>query len=46
MKWRRVRDVGARYMQGFYFARPTFEGFASDAQIDFSETAHHEATHA
>jgi EAL domain-containing protein (putative c-di-GMP-specific phosphodiesterase class I) len=41
-----MRDAGARYMQGFYFARPAFEAFASDAQIDFSETSRCEAAHA
>ena len=33
-----LRDAGARYMQGYYFARPAFEGFAADAEIDFSGT--------
>ena len=31
-----LRDAGARFMQGFYFARPAFESFPSDSQIDFS----------
>ena len=30
-----LREAGARYMQGFYFARPAFETFVRDAQIDF-----------
>jgi EAL domain-containing protein (putative c-di-GMP-specific phosphodiesterase class I) len=28
-----LRGVGARFIQGFYFARPMFEGIASDADI-------------
>ena len=28
-----LRNVGARFIQGFYFARPMFEGIASDADI-------------
>ena len=28
-----LRSVGARFIQGFYFARPMFEGIASDAEI-------------
>ena len=31
-----LRDVGARFMQGFYFARPALESFTVDAEIDFS----------
>jgi EAL domain-containing protein (putative c-di-GMP-specific phosphodiesterase class I) len=28
-----LRDMGIRYMQGYYFARPRFEGLASDAEV-------------
>ncbi len=30
-----LREAGARYMQGFYFARPAFQAFVREAQIDF-----------
>jgi EAL domain-containing protein (putative c-di-GMP-specific phosphodiesterase class I) len=28
-----LRGVGARFIQGFYFGRPLFEGIASDADV-------------
>jgi EAL domain-containing protein (putative c-di-GMP-specific phosphodiesterase class I) len=28
-----LRGVGARFMQGFYFARPRFEELATEAEI-------------
>ena len=34
-----LRAVGARFMQGFYFARPGFESFASDIDIPWLEPA-------
>ena len=33
-----LRSVGARFMQGFYFAKPAFQGLCDDQSI-FSETA-------
>ena len=30
-----LRSVGGRFMQGFYFARPSFEAIAREAEIDW-----------
>ncbi|WP_458096084.1 EAL domain-containing protein [Roseomonas sp. WA12] len=30
-----LREVGVRYMQGFFFARPIFEGIATEATINW-----------
>lgn len=30
-----LRSIGARYIQGYYFARPKFEGLVRDAEIDY-----------
>jgi EAL domain-containing protein (putative c-di-GMP-specific phosphodiesterase class I) len=34
-----LRGVGARFIQGFYFARPIFEGVARDSEIAWPEPA-------
>ncbi len=30
-----LREAGARFMQGFYFAKPAFQSFVREAQLDF-----------
>jgi EAL domain-containing protein (putative c-di-GMP-specific phosphodiesterase class I) len=34
-----LRSAGARYMQGFYFAKPAFESITADVDIHWHEPA-------